>query len=207
MKKIVTKVIPITTLFLDVGGVLLTNGWDHSSRELAAKTFDLDPKEMAMRHNLVVDIFERGKLSLEEYLDQVIFYEKRSFSRSQFKKFLFAQSKPFPQMIDVVCKLKEQYSLKIGVVSNESREVNEYRIKKFKLGSFVDFFISSCFVQLRKPDKDIYRLALDVAQVPAKQVIYIDDRLMFVQVAEELGLQGIHHLDYKSTRAKLAHLL
>jgi putative hydrolase of the HAD superfamily len=199
-----TKAKPITTLFLDVGGVLLTNGWDHHSRELAAKTFDLDPIEMEKRHNLTFDTYEVGKLSLEKYLNGVIFYEKRHFSRSQFEKFMFAQSKPYPQMIDKVCELKAKYSLKIAVVSNEGRELNEYRIKKFKLGRFVDFFISSSFVHLRKPDEDIYRLALDVANVNPQQVVYIDDRMMFVQVAEGLEIQGIHHVDYKSTCAKLA---
>jgi putative hydrolase of the HAD superfamily len=203
VKGLMEKTIPITTLFLDVGGVLLTNGWDHGSRELAASTFGLDPEEMKMRHNLIYDIFEVGKISLEEYLDHTVFYEKRLFSKDQFKKFMFAQSKPFIQMIDTVCKLKEQHGLKIIVVSNESRELNDYRIKKFKLASFIDFFISSCFVHLRKPDKDIYRLALDVAHVSPKEAVYIDDRLMFVQAAKELGIQGIHHLDYMSTRAKL----
>ena len=117
---------------------------------------------------------------------------------------MFAQSKPFPQMIDFVCRLKARYRLKIAVVSNEGRELNLHRIKTFKLARFVDFFISSCFVHIRKPDADIYRLALDVAQVPVKEVVYVEDRPMFVQVAESLGIRGIRHLDYASTRARLA---
>jgi len=194
----------ITTLFLDVGGVLLTNGWDRKARALAATTFKLDPNEMESRHNLTFDTYEVGKLSLDEYLNRVVFYKNRSFSKSQFQKFMFAQSKSFPQMIDMVCKLKRKYSLKIVVVSNEGRELNEYRIKKFKLGAFVDFFISSCFVHFRKPDEDIFRLALDVAHVPANQVVYIDDRFMFVQVAKGLKIHGIHHDGHESTCAKLA---
>lgn len=106
-------------------------------------------------------------------------------------------------MIDMVCKLKKKYSLKIAVVSNEGRELNEYRINKFKLGTFVDFFISSCLVHFRKPDEDIFRLALDVAHVPPNEVVYIEDRLMFVQIAEGLKIQGIHHIDYESTCTKL----
>lgn len=159
---------------------------------------------MESRHNLTFDTYELGKLSLDEYLNRIVFYKHRSFSKSKFKKFMFAQSKPFPQMIDTVCNLKKKYNLKIAVVSNECRELNEYRINKFKLETFVDFFISSCFVHFRKPDEDIFRLALDVSQASPNQVVYIEDRLMFVQVAETLKIQSIHHCDYESTCKKLA---
>ena len=190
------KEIPITTLFLDVGDVLLTNGFEHQSRALAAKTFGLDLEEMNDRHQLIFSTYELGKITLEEYLSQVVFYQKRTFTRSQFRKFMFAQSKPYPQMIELVCKLKAKYGLKIAVVSNEGRELNSFRIRKFKLDRFVDFFISSCFVHIRKPDADIFRLALDIAQTPARQVVYIENTPMFVQVAEGLGIRGILHTDY-----------
>jgi putative hydrolase of the HAD superfamily len=68
----------------------------------------------------------------------------------------------------------------------------------------VEFFISSCFVHFRKPDADIWKVALDIAQVPLEQVVYIDDRPMFVQVAEGLGLRGITHKKYEQTRDALA---
>jgi putative hydrolase of the HAD superfamily len=198
------KTISIITLFLDVGGVLLTNGWDHQARKLATKKFGLDLDEMEDRHHLTFDTYEEGKLTLDEYLSRVVFYQKRSFSRAQFRNFMFAQSKPFPEMIEMVRRLRSKYGLKIAVVSNEGRELNAHRIQTFKLNSFVDFFISSCFVHFRKPDEDIFRMALDIAQVPVSQVIYIDDRPMFVQIAKSLGIHGIHHTEYKSTRAKLA---
>lgn len=197
---------PITALFLDLGGVLLTNGWDRKSRELAAKTFNLDRKEMDERHHLSFDTYEVGKLSLDQYLSRVVFYEKRSFTVEEFRNFMFAQSKPYPEMLDLVRALKERYKLKIAVVNNEGRELNERRIQTFELHSFVDFFISSCFVHVRKPDEDIYRVALDIAQVPPEQVAYLDDRLMFVQIAETMGIRGIHHIEYASTREKFAAL-
>jgi putative hydrolase of the HAD superfamily len=198
------KATAITCVFLDVGDVLLTNGWEHQSRELAAKTFGLDLGEMNDRHHLTVGTYEAGKITLEEYLSQVVFYRKRPFTRAQFRRFMFAQSKPYPEMIELVRKLKAKYRLKIAVVSNEGRELNAYRIRKFKLDRFVDFFISSCFVHIRKPDADIFRLALDIAQTPARQVVYIENTPMFVEVAEGLGIRGILHTDYKSTCAKLA---
>ena len=193
----------ITTLFLDVGDVLLNDGWDHHARRRAAKNFKLPWAEMEARHRLTFETHEEGKLTFEEYLDLVVFYEKRPFTRAQFRRFMFAQSKACPRMIELVSQLKERYRLKIAVVSNESREVNAYRIRKFKLGGFVDFFISSCFVHIRKPDADIFRLALDIAQVPARQVVYIDNTPMFVQIAEGLAIRSIVHADYTSTCAKL----
>jgi len=196
----------ITALFLDIGGVLLTNGWDHHARKRAASTFKLDWAEMESRHDLTFESYEDGKLTLKEYLALVVFYEKRPFTRAQFQRFMFAQSKPYPAMLDLVAQLKIRHGLKIAVVSNEARELNAFRIRKFKLGRIVDFFVSSCFVHIRKPDADIFRLALDIAQVPADQAIFIDNTPMFVQIAEGLGIRSILHADYKATCAKLAAL-
>jgi putative hydrolase of the HAD superfamily len=196
----------ITTLFLDIGGVLLTDGWDHHARKRAATTFKLEVAEMENRHQLTFDTYEEGKLTLEDYLGRVVFYKKRVFTRTQFRQFMFAQSKPHPKMIELVRHLKAKYGLKIVVVSNEARELNLYRIRKFKLDGFVDSFVSSCFVHLRKPDADIFRLALDIAQTPARQVVYIENTPMFVQIAEGLGIRSILHSKYKSTRTKLSGL-
>jgi HAD superfamily hydrolase (TIGR01509 family) len=194
----------ITTLFLDIGGVLLTDGWDHHARKRAATNFELELAEMEDRHHLTFDTYEEGKLTLEEYLDRVVFYEKRPFTRAQFRRFIFAQSKSYPEMIELVRKLKAKHRLKIAVVNNEARELNSHRIRKFKLDGFVDSFISSCFVHVRKPDADIFRLALDIAQAPARQVVYIENTPMFVQIAEGLGIRSILHTDYRSTCATLA---
>jgi putative hydrolase of the HAD superfamily len=198
------KQAPITTcLFLDIGGVLLTDGWDHRSRKRAATHFKLDWAEIEGRHRLTFETYEEGKLTLEEYLGRVVFYRERPFTRAQFRDFMYAQSKSYPEMIDMVVGLKVRHGLKIAVVSNEPRELNAHRIRKFKLGAFVDFFISSCFVHVRKPDADIFRLALDIAQVPALQVVYIENTPMFVEIAEGLGIRSILHMDYRSTCAQL----
>jgi putative hydrolase of the HAD superfamily len=194
----------ITALFLDIGGVLLTDRWQTKSRKLAAKAFRLDCTEMEERHRTTFDTYEEGKLTLEEYLSWVVFYKKRPFTRAEFRRFMFAQSKPYPEMIELVRQLKARHGLKVIVLSNEARELNAYRIGKFKLDGFVDAFVSSCFVHLRKPDPDIFRLALDIAQTPARQIIYLENTAMFVQIAEGLGIRSILHKDYKSTRAKLA---
>ena len=196
----------VTTLFLDIGGVLLTNGWDHTIRARAAGKFGLDYEEMNERHHLTYDTYEEGKLSLDAYLDRVVFYRERSFSREAFKAFMYAQSQPFPQMIDLMRRLKNQYHLRIAAISNEGRELTVYRVQQFELGTIIDFFVSSCFVHFRKPDADMYRVALDIAQVRPEQVVYVDDREMFVEVAKGLGIRSILHRDYESTRKTLETL-
>jgi len=198
------KATAVTCLFLDVGGVLLTDAWDRHARKRAAKSFKFESAEMEERHHLVFETFEEGKLTLDEYLNLVVFYKKRPFTRVQFRRFMFAQSRPSPEMIEMVAQLKARHGLKIAVVSNEARELNEHRIRRFKLDRLADFFVSSCFVHIRKPDPDIFRLALDIAQQPPRQIVYIENTPMFVQVAEGLGIRGVLHMDYRSTSAKLA---
>ena len=161
-EKPMKKTTSITCLFLDIGGVLLTDGWDRHARMRAAKNFNLDLAEMEDRHHLTFDTYEAGKLTLEEYLGQVVFCQKRPFTQDQFRHFMFEQSKPYPEMIELIARLKVQYGLKIAVVSNEARELNAYRIHEFKLDKLVDCFISSCFVHVRKPDPDIFRVAMDI---------------------------------------------
>ena len=196
----------ITTLFLDVGGVLLTNGWDRNSRKNAAEIFHLDHDEMQERHHLTFDTYEEGKITLDEYLNRVIFYKERPFSREEFKEFMFSQSKPHHDMIELIRHLKDRYKLKVAVLSNEGRELTEHRIRKFKLNEFIDFYIGSCFVHFRKPDHDIFRIALDISQVPPHEVVYIEDREMFVIIARELGIRAVRHIDFASTRENLAAL-
>jgi putative hydrolase of the HAD superfamily len=199
------KTSAITCVFVDVGGVLLTNGWDHHARRRAVAKFKLNWAEMEERHRLVFEIHEEGKLTFEEYLSLVVFYEKRPFTRAQFRRFMCEQSKPYPDMIALLGQLKAR-GLKIAIVSNESLELNAYRIRTFELAKFVDSFISSCFVHLRKPDANIFRLALDITQTPADRVIYIENTPMFVQIAEGLGIKSILHTDCESTRAQLVSL-
>ena len=194
----------VKAILLDIGGVLLTDGWNRHARRRVAKRFGLDLADLEDRHHMNVDTYEIGKLSLKNYLNRVVFYQQRSFTRQQFWSAMLEESKAFPEMIALVRDLKLRHGLKIGVVSNEARELNAYRIRKFRLDTFVDFFISSSFVHLRKPDTEIFQMALDIAQVPARQIVYIENTLLFVQLAEALGIPCILHVNYESTRATLA---
>ncbi len=196
----------ITTLFLDIGGVLLTNGWDRAARKQAADTFHLDVAEMEERHHLTYDTYEEGKLSLDEYLLRVIFYQERAFSIEEFRSFMLSRSQPYDDMIALIRSIKARHHLRTIAVSNEGREINTYRIQHFKLDQLIDTFVSSCFVHFRKPDLDIYRIALDVSQSVPETVAYIDDRPLFVEVASSLGIQGILHVDVRTTRLKLSEL-
>ncbi|MEZ4837442.1 MAG: HAD-IA family hydrolase [Caldilineaceae bacterium] len=193
----------ITTLLTDIGGVLLTNGWDRYARQRAARHFGLDYNDMDERHHLTFDTYEEGKLSLDEYLERVIFYTPRHFSEDEFKQFMMAQSQSIPDMLALIGEFKRQHNLKVVAVSNEGRELTNYRVRTFHLDALIDVFVASAFVHVRKPDRDIYQIALDMAQVEPNEALYIDDRAMFVEVARGLGLRALHHVDYDATRMAL----
>ncbi|HTB33092.1 MAG TPA: HAD-IA family hydrolase [Bacteroidia bacterium] len=193
----------ITTLFLDIGGVLLTNGWDHHSREKAIAHFNLDGEEMNERHHLTFDTFEEGKLTLSEYLKRVVFYEARKFSEDDFIQFMFSRSVAHKDAIDYFRKLKKKHKLRVLAISNEGRELNNYRIKKFKLNELFDAFVSSSYVHYRKPDTDIFRMASDISQTLPEHSLYIDDRLMFVEVAKSVGMHGIHYKGLSQAKSQL----
>ena len=194
----------IKCLFLDIGGVLLTNGWDHDIRKHVAKHFNIESTDMEYRHHLTFGTYEEGKISLEEYLNRVVFYKPRPFTQAEFQRFMFDQSKPFPEMIDLISRLKAKYGLKITVVSNEGRSLNEYRIRKYRLDQLVDTFISSCYIRVRKPDTQIFQLAIDISQVSPENVVYIENTEMFVQIAQGLGIRCILHTGYASTYEALS---
>ena len=201
-----TRSSAITTLFIDVGNVLLTDSWGPAMRQRALDQFGFDLTEVAQRSQLTFEGYEEGNISLDEYLDWVVFYQPRSFSREALKAFMLAQSQPQPDMIALVRDLKTRYGLKVAVVTNDGREFFIHRVRQFELKAMVDFFIVSSFVHYRKPEPAIYRLALDIAQVEPSEVAYIDDQSLFVEVARKFGIHAIHHTGYDTTRAALVEL-
>ncbi|HEY4592780.1 MAG TPA: HAD-IA family hydrolase [Thermoanaerobaculia bacterium] len=191
----------ITHLFTDLGGVLLTNGWDRGLRKLVATRFNVDAAEMDERHHLTYDTYEAGKISLSVYLERVVFWEPRPFTEDQVVAFMLEQARCFPDMIELYKRVKAENRLKVVVVSNEGRELTADRIRRFALKEFVDIFVVSSYVHFRKPDEDIFRIALDVAQAEPGEVVYVDDRPMFSEVAGRLGMHEIWHRDLEGTRA------
>ena len=198
--------LPITCVLIDNGGVLLSDGWNHITRRTVTDHFNLDYDEVDQRHQTNVAIYEEGKLSIDEYLRRVVFYEDRAFSPGEFQQFMFDQSAPYLEMISCMKQLKAQYGLTVVVLSNEAREMNAHRISKFGLNTFVDTFVSSCLVHLRKPDEAIFRLAIDVVVTPLEQIVYIENTPLFVDIMGALGVRSILHRDWESTAAVLAEM-
>lgn len=196
----------IKTLFVDVGGVLLTNGWDRELRHSAALDFSLDPEEFEERHRMVFFDYETGKISLDAYLRHVIFFRQRPFSIEEFKKYIYGHSKAYPEMIDLIKLIKSRLKIKVAVLSNEGREIAVYRFRKFGFEDFIDYFVVSGFVSFCKPDLRIYHLALGLCQNEAREVLYIDDRKKLIEAGGSLGIQTIWHTSYESTRHHLSAL-
>jgi len=181
----------IRALFWDVGGVLLTNAWDREQRMRALEHFHLDEEEFHDRHEMVVSSFERGKITLDEYLDRTVFYRSRPFTREAFKEFMFSLSQPMPDVLSFAQSLADSEKDVIGTINNESRELNLYRIEKFGLRKIFRLFVSSCFVGFRKPERDIYRLAVELTQIAPEECVFIDDRALNLEQAARLGMKTI----------------
>lgn len=196
----------IHAIFWDVGGVLLTNAWDRTQRTTALDHFHLDEEEFHDRHEMLVSSFERGKITLEEYLDRTVFYRPRPFSHDAFRDYMFSLSQPFPEVLQFAQALTDSGKYFMGTINNESRELNYFRIEKYGLRKIFRVFFSSCFVGLRKPERDIYRLALETTQIPAEACCFIDDRVLNLECAAKLGMRTIEMQKLEQLQAELGKL-
>lgn len=196
----------VRILFFDIGGVLLSNGWGHESRQEACKLFNIDYAEVDALHNFIFNVYEIGRISLDEYLDTVIFNHPRDFTREDFKDFMYKQSVELPQTLAWLKEWKKDCGFRIVSVNNEGKELNDYRIKKFKLHEAFDGFISSCEVHMRKPDPGIWQLGMGVTAAQPNQCVYFDDRAMFVNAAQRLGIRAFHHTSFETTKGILEEL-
>jgi len=193
----------ITTVFWDIGGVILTNGWDHNSRMEAVEMFGLDWEEYRERHDLSFPAFDAGQITINQYLDRTIFYRPRSFSREEFTAFMFAQSKEYPEARAVLSNVARNGRYYVASINNEPKELNDYRIEAFGLRREFQAFFSSCYLNARKPEELIYRIALEVTQRPPEHSVFIDDRTLNLENPRRLGMHVIHHQNAKQLREDL----
>jgi putative hydrolase of the HAD superfamily len=186
----------ISTILWDVGGVLLTNGWDHIERAAVLNEFSLDAASFEHRHEIANDPWEKGWMTAEQYLLQTVFYEPRPFTPAAFLQSMKERSVLLPHgAMRILQELAASEEVELAMLNNEARELNDYRIERFELGRYFDVFLSSCYLGLRKPDPKIFELALDVLQRDAEEVAFIDDRAGNCEAAETLGIHAIRYQD------------
>jgi putative hydrolase of the HAD superfamily len=194
-------------ILFDVGGVMLTNGWDHVERAEVLKHFGLDREAFEARHPQPYDALERDSIDMYAYLDAAIFYEPRSFSPDEFIAVMKAQSVPIPSnAMGVLAEISSSSRFLVGLLNNESRLLHEYRMEKYGLEQYLDIQLSSCYLGMRKPDADIYRRAIDIVGKPANRILFIDDRAGNAQAARDAGMQAIQFLGEDQLRARLKEL-
>ncbi len=184
-----------TAVFFDVGGILLTNGWDRPARRRAAEQFHLNWDEFEERHESVVADFETGRIGIEGYLDCAVFHEPKTFKREEFRDFMFAQSQPHPRALAVARALARARRCLLATLNNESLDLNRHRIERFRLRDCFDVFLSSCYLGVRKPDERIYRLALQLTQRRNEECLYIDDRPLNIECARRIGMRAFRYSD------------
>jgi putative hydrolase of the HAD superfamily len=188
----------ITTIFWDLGGVVLTNAWDHEQRVKVLNEFDITSEEhlneFSDRHREVAASFESGKFSLLDYLNLTLFGMPKVFTHEQFKEKMFEQSRTLPGL-EVLKQVSASGKYFLASLNNESLELNEYRIRHFKLDDHMNAFFSSCYLSLMKPNPEIYRAALNIAHRKASECLFIDDRAQNIESARRCGLNAIHYRD------------
>jgi putative hydrolase of the HAD superfamily len=196
----------IEALFWDNGGVILTNGWDREARKRAADKFHLDWDDFSDRHELMLNAFETGQATLDQYVQRTVFYRPRDYKPEDFKAFMFSQSQPFPEALEFCGKIAGQRKYIMAALNNESREINEYRITQFKMKNYFEVFFSSCYLGVRKPDIQIYRRVMEITQRKPSTCVMIDDRELNLECARELGLQTIHVKNLEQLKQDLAKI-
>ena len=196
----------IEGLFWDNGGVILTNGWDRGTRQRAVEKFHLDWDDFADRHELMLNAFETGQATLDQYLQRTVFYRSRDFTPADFKAFMFAQSQPFPDALAFAGRLAASRKFFMAALNNESREINDHRIKQFDLKKYFDVFFCSCYLGVRKPDIGIYQRVMEITQRKPSACVMIDDRELNLECARELGLQTILVKNLEQLKQDLAEL-
>jgi putative hydrolase of the HAD superfamily len=196
----------VEALFWDNGGVILTNGWDREARKRAVEEFHLDWEDFSDRHELMLNAFETGRATLDQYLHRTVFYRPRDFTPEDFKAFLFAQSQPYPEALQFLSEIAATRKYIMAALNNESKEINEYRIRQFKLRDYFEVFFSSCYLGVRKPDVKIYKVVLEITQREPSKCVMIDDRELNLECARELGLQTIHVKNLAQMKEDLARI-
>lgn len=195
-----------TALFFDIGGVILSNGWDRGARRRAIEKFGLDAEEFDSRHEMVVHDWEMGQINLDDYLRRTVFYRRRPFTRDQFESFLFSQSHAHEEAMATVKRFSHSKRWLVAALNNESLELNEFRIKKFKLHELFSIFLSSCYLGVRKPDEKIYRLALGISQRSPAESVFIDDRDINLEAAARIGMRSVHYKNPEQLTTELGRL-
>ena len=198
--------VKISAIFWDIGGVLLTNAWDKSERLRALNEFQLDQVEFQDRHEMLVSSFERGKITLDEYLQRTIFYRPRTFTQDAFREYMLSLSQAKAGSLEFARELAKSGKYLMSTINNESKELNLYRIRKFGLTDIFSLFVSSCFVGLRKPEAAIYKLAVDVVQKPPEVCCFIDDRALNLECAHHMGMQTVEMESVPQLRNSLRNL-
>ena len=198
---------PFDVILFDVGGVLLTNGWDTRERAAAVRNFQLDAADFEARHAAIYEAWERGEISGKAYLNEVVFYEPRDFSRGEFFAFLLAQSQPIPDgALPILEELSTSNRYLLGALNNEAREPNAHRFSRFGLRQYFKVAFSSCYVGLRKPEPAMYRRAIDILGCPPQRILFIDDREENVAGAAAAGIRAVRFTGAAALRADLKSL-
>ncbi|MBB6016510.1 HAD family hydrolase [Deinococcus radiopugnans] len=194
----------IKAVFWDIGGVLLTNGWDREQRADVLERFGLDVTEFNERHKLAAPELELGRMTLADYMAQTLFYTSRDFTPDEFRAAMEAESQPHADSLALARELAGRW--RMYSLNNEGHDLNDHRIRTFELHDFLLGFFTSCYLGVMKPSPGIYRLGLQLANVRPEEAVMIDDRSQNAEAARSVGMHAVHYKGAAQLREELAAL-
>jgi HAD superfamily hydrolase (TIGR01509 family) len=184
----------IRTIFWDLGGVVLTNGWDPGQRKRVLSRLGVNLEAYEELHDRANYYWERGLLTAKDFFSQTVLLPnpKLDLTFDMLWPQVCAASKVLhPECLDMLAELKQMGRYRIATLNNESRELNEYRLDAFKLRSLFDYFICSGYVHEMKPNLGIYKSAIDISGFAASSALFIDDKPENCAAAEAVGMHAI----------------
>jgi len=81
-------------------------------------------------------------------------------------------------------------TMKTGMISNAWDDLRAYLARE-KITDAFDTIVISAEVGRAKPDPEIYRLALEQAQVEPHEALFVDDVQANIEGCERVGMRGI----------------
>ncbi|HQY90379.1 HAD family phosphatase [Caldilinea sp.] len=190
-------------ILFDIGNVLV---WYHHSRtlEAVALLYGVDPARVSALYAKISQAFGLGEITPEQVRALLNEQFDADVSLEQFEQAFSAGITRNEDALSYAAGLQVDGELLIGAISNTNAshvawlDVHIPELKQFEL------VIMSNEVGLLKPNPDIFELALELLNLSAGQVLYIDDSAENVATAHQLGMKSFTHIDWEQTRARIA---
>ncbi|BAM01423.1 MULTISPECIES: HAD family hydrolase [Caldilinea] len=190
------------SILFDLGNVLVH--YDHRRALTAlAGLYGVDAEEVLNLYQAIASAFGTGRIAPEEVVHR--FNECFGVERSleSFTEAFCSGLARNDAALAYAVSLQQEDALAIGAISNTNAlhvawlDAHVPELREF------DLVMMSNEVGIHKPDPQIFELAMELLNIPAEQILYIDDLAENVEAARRLGMAGVVHFDWIKTRRQI----